>query len=106
MSTPRHPSASATKKNQRRIKRISLFNHKGGVSKTTTTFNLGWILAEMGKTTVIVDCDPQCNLTGVVLSFDGTGDFGEFYSKNPSRNIRDALAPAFESKPERIAGVD
>jgi len=49
-------------------KKISLFNHKGGVSKTTTTFNLGWMLAEKGKKVVIVDADPQCNLTGMVLA--------------------------------------
>ena len=42
---------------------ISLFNHKGGVSKTTTAFNLGWAMAESGKRILIVDGDPQCNLT-------------------------------------------
>jgi len=50
-------------------KQIALFNHKGGVSKTTTTFNLGWMLAKKGKRVIIVDCDPQCNLTGMVLGF-------------------------------------
>lgn len=29
--------------------KIVFFNHKGGVSKTTTTYNLGWMLAEQGK---------------------------------------------------------
>jgi cellulose biosynthesis protein BcsQ len=35
--------------------RIALFNHKGGVSKTTTTFNLGWMLATLGKTVLLVE---------------------------------------------------
>lgn len=48
-------------------KQIALFNHKGGVSKTTTTFNLGWMLADKGKRVMIVDCDPQCNLTDMDL---------------------------------------
>ena len=48
-------------------KTIALFNHKGGVSKTTTTFNLGWMLAEKGAKVVMIDTDPQCNLTGLVL---------------------------------------
>jgi cellulose biosynthesis protein BcsQ len=53
---------------------ISLFNHKGGVSKTTTAFNLGWAMADRGKRILIVDGDPQCNLTGTVLGFDGIND--------------------------------
>jgi len=55
-------------------KSICLFNHKGGVSKTTTAFNLGWSLADMGKKTLIVDLDSQCNLTGIVLGFEAVGD--------------------------------
>src|SRR5665647_428762 len=48
---------------------ITLFNHKGGVSKTTTAFNLGWMLARKGSRVLVVDCDPQCNLTGMILGF-------------------------------------
>lgn len=57
------------------VKKIALFNHKGGVSKTTTTFNLGWKLAEKGKKVIIVDADPQCNLTGMVLGYKGLNEF-------------------------------
>jgi hypothetical protein len=74
---------------------IAFFNHKGGVSKTTTTFNLGWALADAGKKVMIVDGDPQCNLTGTVLGFDGIDDFAAFYKKNPNANISDALSPVF-----------
>lgn len=87
-------------------KTIALFNHKGGVSKTTTTFNLGWMLAEKGSRVVMIDTDPQCNLTGLVLDFDTTSDFDQFYSSHPSANIQSALVPAFESQPKLIEPVE
>ncbi|WP_275542190.1 AAA family ATPase [Helicobacter sp. 12S02634-8] len=46
---------------------MCLFNHKGGVSKTTTTFNLGWGLANKDCKVLMVDLDSQCNLTGLVM---------------------------------------
>lgn len=45
------------------VKIISIFNNKGGVGKTTLTFHLAHALAEMGKKVLLVDLDPQCNLT-------------------------------------------
>lgn len=84
---------------------ISLFNHKGGVSKTTTAFNLGWMLAEQGKRVLLVDCDPQCNLTGMVLGFRASEDLEKIYEADGVRNIKDGLAPAFESRPVEIEPV-
>lgn len=50
------------------MKIITLYNHKGGVSKTTTTFNLASFLADQGKKILMVDADPQCNLTEIALA--------------------------------------
>ncbi len=84
---------------------ISLFNHKGGVSKTTTAFNLGWKVATKGKRVLLVDCDPQCNLTGMVLGFKEADELEKVYSGEGIRNIKEGLAPAFESRPTRIEPV-
>jgi cellulose biosynthesis protein BcsQ len=86
-------------------KRIALFNHKGGVSKTTTTFNLGWMLASKGKKVILVDTDPQCNLTGMVLGYN-RNDLENFYRTEQDRNLKAALAPAFESQPRPIEPIN
>ncbi|MBC9813367.1 AAA family ATPase [Crocinitomicaceae bacterium CZZ-1] len=46
---------------------ITFYNHKGGVSKTSTTFNVAHLLAEMGKKVLVVDADPQCNITELLI---------------------------------------
>jgi cellulose biosynthesis protein BcsQ len=85
---------------------IAMFNNKGGVSKTTTCFNLGWILAERGHTVVMVDADPQCNLTGMVLDLRAENALEDFYAQNPKRNLKDALEPAFASRPKPLEPVE
>lgn len=84
---------------------IALFNNKGGVSKTTTTFHLGWKLAEMGYKTLIVDTDPQCNLTGLCLNSDKENKLLDFY-KNNNCNIKSVLSPVFDGKPEPLKAAE
>jgi len=83
--------------------KISIFNHKGGVSKTTTAFHLAWMFTEKNKRVLLVDADSQCNLTLTVVGYE---QYEDFHEKNPTQNIKDGLSPAFDSKPELIKPIE
>ena len=52
------------------MKIVSVFNNKGGVGKSTLTYHLGAALAEKGSKVLLIDLDPQSNLSLYGLSED------------------------------------
>ncbi|MEY4576028.1 MAG: hypothetical protein RL701_731 [Pseudomonadota bacterium] len=58
---------ASQRRRRKRAQRIGVFNHKGGVGKTTLTLNLAAMLARTGSRVLVVDADPQCNLTSYLI---------------------------------------
>lgn len=85
-------------------KRVVMFNHKGGVSKTTSVYNIAWKLAQLGNKVLVVDADSQCNLTSLILR----DDFEKYYTEEKTKlnNIKDGVNSAFTGKPLPITAVD
>ncbi|MBV7529394.1 ParA family protein [Chitinophaga sp. sic0106] len=75
---------------------ITFFNNKGGVGKTTTVYNVAWMLSELGVKTVAIDLDPQSNLTSMFLSNER---FEEIYENEMPITILDAIQPIVEGEP-------
>lgn len=73
--------------------RIALYNHKGGVGKTTITVNVGAALAKEGKTVLLVDSDPQCNLTSYFFNDEFVTKLLDDSEKPDGRTIWSALKP-------------
>lgn len=80
----------------RREKRVVLFNHKGGVGKTTLTANLAFALAELGKRVLLVDGDPQGNLTSYLIEESVVNDLLDTSDEAAGRTLWSALKPVAE----------
>jgi chromosome partitioning protein len=74
---------------------VAFFNNKGGVGKTTLTYNLAWMLREQGWRVLAVDLDPQANLTSAFLDDRAVEDL---WGGGYRRTIYGALAPLFEGE--------
>lgn len=59
------------------MKILSVFNNKGGVGKTTLTYHLAHALSEMGHKVLLLDADPQCNLTIYSIAVEEIHDIWE-----------------------------
>lgn len=89
MSTTRSPA-----------RRVSVFNHKGGVGKTTLTVNLAFAVAKQGHRVLLIDSDPQCNLTSYLVAEDVVNDLLDKSDGPEGATIWSAVRPVVDGTGE------
>jgi cellulose biosynthesis protein BcsQ len=96
------------------VNTIAFFNNKGGVGKTTLVYHLAAMIADRGETVLVVDFDPQANLTSMFLTENRlellwpVGEHPEtlFGALRPIiRGIGDVLTPHIEAVNPRLGLV-
>lgn len=70
---------------------LTFFNNKGGVGKTSLIYHLAWMFASLHKRVVIVDLDPQANLTAAFL--DEEKIEGLWNERRPGSTIFQCVKP-------------
>jgi len=84
------------------MKSIAFFGIKGGTGKTTIVFHLAWMLAERGLRVLMVDLDPQANLTAWSLSEER---IQSLWDQDAPPTISMALRPVIEGRKADITAI-
>ncbi len=78
------------------MKKITFFNNKGGVGKTTMVYHLAWMLSELDYKVVAADLDPQSNLTSMFLPLERLEEI--FEKGDNSHTVLGSLKPVVEGE--------
>ena len=81
-----------------RARRVAIFNHKGGVGKTTLTVNIASALAEAGKRILLIDSDPQCNITSYLFEDSVVDDLLDNSDGPKGETLWTAVKPVVEAE--------
>ena len=73
------------------MKSLVLFNNKGGVGRTTLGFNIAHMMARQGLRLVVMDYDPQCNITAIFLDEDRLIELWEPPKPEEARTVVDCI---------------
>ena len=84
---------------------LTFFNNKGGVGKTSLIYHLAWMFASLRKRVVIIDLDPQANLTAAFLDeekiealWDAQGVGSTIYQcVKPLTSVGDIVEPVLQN---------
>lgn len=82
--------------------KIAIFNHKGGVGKTTITVNIADALTDLGYKVLLIDADPQCNLTSFYLR---ETDLDELLGNSEEDDSKDTIWSAIKPVVDGRGGV-
>jgi len=79
---------------------ITLFNHKGGVGKTTLAMHLAAALSEQKARVLLVDADPQCNLSSYLIDSAVLDKMLQASDSESGRTIWSAISPVADGRGE------
>ena len=82
---------------------LTFFNNKGGVGKTSLVYHVAWMLARKGLRVVVVDLDPQANLTAAFLDEDRMVDLWTRGENGAPTTIYRAIEPLVKTGDLRAA---
>jgi chromosome partitioning protein len=72
---------------------LTFFNNKGGVGKTSLVYHVAWMLAELDHSVLVVDLDPQANLTAAFLDEDALAGMWDHPEQSAAGTIYRCVEP-------------
>ena len=75
---------------------VTFFNNKGGVGKTSLVYHVSWMLSELGHSLLVVDLDPQANLTATFFDDSSLEELWDEQDQDRARTIYQCVAPLTE----------